>query len=96
MTLRILSLTFNDLTSLNRAKPEINTSKSETDPNHHIQIVEVQWLSRKFEISEFSHGGISTKLTILIHLLNENHTDHFLCFEFEKNFSTLIDKLLPV
>ncbi len=32
MTLSILSLTFNGLTSLNRAKPEINTSKSETDP----------------------------------------------------------------
>ncbi len=34
MTLSILSLTFNGLTSLNRAKPEINTSKSETDPNY--------------------------------------------------------------
>lgn len=32
MTPSILSLTFNGLTSLNRAKPEINTSKSETDP----------------------------------------------------------------
>ena len=32
MTPSILSLTFNDLTSLNRAKPEINTSKSKTDP----------------------------------------------------------------
>ncbi len=32
MTPSILSLTFNDLTSLSRAKPEINTSKSETDP----------------------------------------------------------------
>ena len=32
MTLGIPSLTFNDLTSLNRAKSEINTSKSETDP----------------------------------------------------------------
>ena len=32
MTPSILSLTFNDLTSLNRANPEINTSKSETDP----------------------------------------------------------------
>ena len=28
----ILGLTFNDLTSLYRTKPEINTSKSETDP----------------------------------------------------------------
>ena len=32
MTPSILGLTFNDLTSLYRAKPEINTSKSETDP----------------------------------------------------------------
>ena len=32
MTPSILSLTFNDLTSLNRAKPEINTSKSKTAP----------------------------------------------------------------
>ena len=32
MTLGILSMTFNDLTSLNRAKSEINTSKSETAP----------------------------------------------------------------
>ena len=32
MTLRILSLTFNDLTLLNRGNPEINTGKSETDP----------------------------------------------------------------
>lgn len=34
MTPSILSLTFNGLTSLNRAKPEINTSKSETDPKN--------------------------------------------------------------
>ena len=33
MTLRILSLTFNDLTSWNRIEPRIITSKSETDPN---------------------------------------------------------------
>ena len=33
MTLGILSMTFNDLTSLNRAKSEINTSKSETAPS---------------------------------------------------------------
>lgn len=32
MTPSILGLTFNDLTSLYRTKPEINTSKSETDP----------------------------------------------------------------
>ncbi len=32
MTLSILSLTFNDLTLLNRGNPEINTGKSETDP----------------------------------------------------------------
>ena len=38
MTLGILSLTFNDLISLNRAKSEINTSKSETDPRQtHIK-----------------------------------------------------------
>ncbi len=34
MTLGILSMTFNDLTSLKRVKPEINTSKSETDPEN--------------------------------------------------------------
>ena len=33
MTLRILSLTFNDLTSWNRIEPRIITSKSETDPS---------------------------------------------------------------
>ena len=33
MTPSILGLTFNDLTSLYRTKPEINTSKSETDPS---------------------------------------------------------------
>ena len=32
MTPSILSVTFNDLTSLNRAKQEINTGKSETAP----------------------------------------------------------------
>ena len=32
MTPSILGLTFNDLTSLYRARPDINTSKSETDP----------------------------------------------------------------
>ena len=32
MTLRILSLTFNDLTSWNRIEPRIITSKSETAP----------------------------------------------------------------
>ena len=32
MTSSILSLTLNNLTSLNRAKPEINASKSETAP----------------------------------------------------------------
>lgn len=32
MTPSILGLTFNDLTSLYRTKPEINTSKSEADP----------------------------------------------------------------
>ena len=32
MTPGILRLTFNDLTSLNRAKSEINISKSETAP----------------------------------------------------------------
>ena len=32
MTLGILSMTFNDLTSLKRVSSEINTSKSETDP----------------------------------------------------------------
>ena len=34
MTPSILGLTFNDLTSLYRTKPEINTSKSETDPSY--------------------------------------------------------------
>lgn len=33
MTPSILSLTFNDLTSLNRGKTEINTSKSKTEPH---------------------------------------------------------------
>ena len=32
MTLGILSMTFNDLTSLKRVSSEINSSKSETDP----------------------------------------------------------------
>ena len=32
MTPSIISLTFNGLTSLNRAKPKINTIKSETTP----------------------------------------------------------------
>ena len=32
MTPGILSLTFNDLNSMNRSKLEINTSSSETDP----------------------------------------------------------------
>ena len=35
MTPSILGLTFNDLTSLYRTKPEINTSKSETAPPVH-------------------------------------------------------------
>ena len=34
MTLRILSLTFNDLTSWNWIEPRIITSKSETDPQN--------------------------------------------------------------
>ena len=38
--------------------------------NTPIRITQVQGLSRKFGISEFSHGGISTKLTILIYQLN--------------------------
>ncbi len=36
MTLRILSLTFNDLTSWNRIEPRIITSKSETDPKKRL------------------------------------------------------------
>ncbi len=36
MKLGIPSLTFNDLTSLNRSKPGTNTSKSETDPSYSI------------------------------------------------------------
>lgn len=37
MTPSILGLTFNDLTSLYRARPDINTSKSETDPVYPAQ-----------------------------------------------------------
>ena len=40
MTLRILSLTFNDLTSWNRIEPRIITSKSETAPNVSVEINE--------------------------------------------------------
>ena len=54
MTLRILSLTFNDLTSLNRAKPGIVTSKSETDPiKDKIQLLFLNW--RRFSIHKLTN-----------------------------------------
>ena len=53
MTPGILRLTFNDLTSLNRAKSEINISKSETAPFFRF----VRWgILRNYEFAGLGKG----------------------------------------